>query len=720
MSSRCCSDESATREAIARLFNPRGVAVIGASTNPSKIGYRIVENIVRSGYGGAICPVNPKGGEILGHRVYAALEDVEQPIDVAVLSVPADHVLAAVSECAAKGVAHLVVVTSGFSEIGNIAQEKELVTLAHRHGMRVLGPNIFGIYSASSRLDATFGPGGILPGHVAIITQSGALGIAMIGKTAAESLGLSALISVGNKSDLDEADLLTYLADDPETRVVLLYIEGVKNGERLVRTLRQVTRRRHVVVIKSGRSARGAMAAASHTGSLAGADDVFDDVMRQCGVLRAESVQEAFDWVRFLAAAPLPTGEDAVIVTNGGGIGVLATDACEKHGVRLYDDQAVLAKAFADVMPEFGSSKNPVDLTGQAKGEDYARSLDAVLGRPDMHAAVALYCETALFDTTQFAELLRSVYRRYQNVKPIVLALFGGERIEAMIRELRAEGIPVFGDVYEAISVLGALYRSWRRLREDGAADAPAPDVAVPIAEIRKVLLRAGSEGRGFLLSHEAAEVARAVGLLMPRSILAADLDGAVRAADTIGYPVVMKVVSKDIVHKSDAGGVALNLENQAEVVDAYQAILQSCHAHKPDAVIEGVEVVQMVRPGVETIVGARQDASFGPVAMFGLGGIYVEVMKDVSFRAAPVTLHEAREMIGSIRAYPLLLGVRGEKRKDIGAAADVVVRLGQLIATCREISDIEVNPLVVYDYGEGVKAVDVRILFHTQGGDAA
>ncbi len=701
------------------LFNPRGVAVVGASANPGKIGYRIVENMVKSGFTGQIYPINPKGGEILGCKVYSSLAAVEGAIDVAVLSVPADHVLAAVAECGAKGVGHLVVVTSGFSEIGHIAKEKELVQLAHAHGMRVLGPNIFGIYSASCRLDATFGPGGILPGHVAIVTQSGALGIAMIGKTAAESLGLSALISVGNKSDIDEADLLAYLADDPETRVILLYIEGVKNGERLVETLRCVTRRKHVVVIKSGRSARGAMAAASHTGSLAGADDVFDDVMRQCGVLRAESVQEAFHWVRFLATAPLPSGEDAVIVTNGGGIGVLATDACEKFGVRLYDNQPALANAFADVMPEFGSSKNPVDLTGQASGADYARSLDAVLERSDMHAAVALYCETALFDTAQFANLLREVYARFSRTKPVVFALFGGERIEAMIRELRSEGIPVFGDVYEAISVLGSLYRSWRRLSE--TAEEPEAPPEIDVARVRGVLRRASAGGRGFLLAHEAAEVAEALGLKMPRSILARDLDGAVQAAELIGYPVVMKVVSKDIVHKSDAGGVALDLDNREEVVDAYQAILRSCFRHKPDAVIEGMEVVEMVRAGIETIVGARQDPSFGPVAMFGLGGIYVEVMKDVSFRAAPVTGRVAREMIGSIRSYPLLLGVRGESRKDIGAAADVVTRLGTLIAECREITDIEVNPLVVYDYGEGVKAVDVRILFQpTQGGDAA
>lgn len=716
MSSRCCLDEAA-RVSVGRLFNPRGVAVIGASANPGKIGYRVVENIVSAGFSGGLYPVNPKGGTVLGNEMFRDVADVPGVVDVAVIAVPAEGVMGAVEACAAKGVEHLVIVTSGFSEVGNSAEERRIVAFAREHGMRVLGPNIFGLYSASSRLDATFGPGGIVPGHVAIVTQSGALGIAMIGKTAAEALGLSALVSVGNKADLDEADLLAYLAEDPETRVVLLYIEGVKNGERLRATLESITRRKPVVVIKSGRSMRGAMAAASHTGSLAGADEVFDDIMRQCGVLRAESVQEAFNWVRFLATSPLPTGEEAVIVTNGGGIGVMATDACEKYGVRLYDDQGVLKTSFQDVMPEFGSSRNPVDLTGQATGEDYARSLDAVLTCDAMHAAIALYCETALFDTAQFAMLLRETYRKFAAKKPIVLALFGGERIGAMIRELQRDGIPVFGDVYEAISVLGALYRAARRLRDQKVEENSAE---VDVEAVRRILRTAAAEGRNFLLAPEAARVATILGLRMPQSIVARSLDEAVQAAKAIGFPVVMKVVSKDILHKSDAGGVALDLDDAEEVIDAYQAILQSCLRYKPTAVIEGVEVVEMVRPGIETIVGARQDPSFGPVAMFGLGGIYVEVMKDVSFRAAPVDLGTAREMIAGIRSYPLLLGVRGERRKDIDAASEVVVRVARLVADCREITDIEVNPLVVYEYGEGVKAVDVRILFNVQGGDAA
>ena len=690
------------------LFEPRAIAVIGASANPEKIGYRIVENVVRSGYQGGVFPINPRGGEILGLRVYTTLAEVEEEVDVAVIAIPAARVIDAVEACGAQGVKNLVIIASGFSEVGNLETERRIVRIACEHGMRVLGPNIFGIYSAASSLDATFGPGGITPGPVAIITQSGALGIAMIGKTATESVGLSALVSVGNKADIDEADLLEHLASDDRTRAILMYIEGVKGGDRLQRTLAEVTRRKPVVVIKSGRSKRGSLAAASHTGSLAGADDVFDSVMRQCGVLRAESIQEAFTWIRYLASTPLPSGDEAVIVTNGGGIGVMATDACEKHGVTLYDDQAVLAKTFRGVMPAFGSSKNPVDLTGQATAEDYVRALDAMLAEDRMHAVIALYCETALFDTSQFADLLREVYARYRERKPIVFSLFGGERIEAVIRDLRGEGIPVSGDVYEAVSSLGALYRVRRWMRQRAE---PTEAVDLPIAEIRRTLDVARADGRTFLLAPEAEQVAAHLGLDMPKSILARNLDEAVRAAGEVGYPVVMKIVSKDIVHKSDAGGVALDLENEDEVVDAYQAILRSCRAHVPDAVIDGVEVVEMVRPGVETIVGARQDPSFGPVVMFGLGGIYVEVMKDVSFRAAPVGRSTAREMVSDLRSYPLLLGVRGESRKDIEAIADVVVKLSHLIDQCREIADIEVNPLIVYDHGQGTRTVDMRIL---------
>ena len=712
MNCECCSEERTdTADEMRSLFQPRAIAVFGASANPAKVGYRVVENLLVGGYQGTVHPINPHGGEILGRPVSKSLGEISEDIDIAVMAIPARFVFDAVVECGKKGVKHLVVITSGFSEVGNIEEEERIVACAREHGMRVLGPNVFGVYSDACSMNATFGPSGILSGHVAIVTQSGALGIAMIGKTAAESLGLSAVVSVGNKADIDEADLLEYLGRDDNTRVILLYIEGVKNGHRLARTLRWVTQRKHVVVIKSGRSKRGAMAAASHTGSLAGADDVFDAVMKQSGALRAESVQDAFNWVQYLATAPAPSGKQAVIITNGGGIGVMATDACEKYDITLFDDQKCLHEAFSGVMPDFGSSKNPVDLTGQATAEDYTKALEAALEEDGIHSVMALYCETALFDTEQFGQLLRETYARFRERKPIVFTLFGGAKIEALVRELRREGIPVFANVYEAVSCLGVLYRSWRRHQQTRA---DTPSLPIPLDRITAVLKAAGNEQRGFLLAQEATVVAEELGFSMPQSIVAGNLDEAVRAAERIGYPVVLKVVSKDIIHKSDAGGVALDLQTREEVIDAYQAVLRACRVYKRDAKIEGMEVAEMVRPGVETIIGARQDRSFGPTVMVGLGGIYVEVMKDVAFRAAPVDKATALEMIADLRSFPLLLGVRGEKRKDIEAVADVIVTLSHLIDQCRDITDIEINPLVAYDVGEGAKAVDVRILFQT------
>jgi len=392
----------------------------------------------------------------------------------------------------------------------------------------------------------------------------------------------------------------------------------------------------------------------------------------------------------------------------------MTTDACEKYGVDLYDDQKTLKETFSKVMPDFGSSKNPVDLTGQATVQDYERAMEAALANDEMHAVLSLYCETALFDAEELAPVLKKEYRRYRGKKPIVLSLFGGATVESITRELRNEGIPVFSDVYDAVSCLGALYRSWRNLN---APVESAEKVEIDTGAVETILDRARAEKRRSLLANEARGMAEILGLDTPQALLATDLDEAVQAAKQIGYPVVMKIVSKDVIHKSDAGGVALDLDNEGEVVDAYQAIIGRCRAYKSTAVIEGVEVAEMVRPGVETIVGARQDPSFGPLIMFGLGGIYVEVMKDIAFRAAPIGIRTANEMIASLRSYPLLLGVRGEARKDTDAVAEVIVRLSHLAARCREITDIEVNPLVVYDRGEGARAVDVRILFEEQKG---
>ncbi|HDP81423.1 MAG TPA: CoA-binding protein [Spirochaetes bacterium] len=696
------------------LFEPRSVAIIGASSKPGKIGYSVVRNIKQGGYAGKIYPVNPQGGEILGIKAYPSINDIDDNIDVASITVPAKLTFEAVKQCADKGVKHIQIITSGFSEIGEVELEKKIVDYARSRGSRVLGPNIFGVFSASSNFNSTFSATDIMRGHVAILTQSGALGIAMIGKTAINNMGLSAIVSIGNKADIDEADCLRYIVNQEETKVILMYIEGIKEGERFIETVRAATKIKPVVVIKTGRSKRGAMAAASHTGSLAGADEITDAILKQCGVLRSENLEEGFNWCKFLADAPAPKGPNGVIVTNGGGIGVMATDACEKYGVELYDDQAVLKEIFAPATPDFGSLKNPIDITGGADSAAYDLVLTAPAQSEHMHNTMALYCETATFDSENLAPMIRDTYNKHMATgTPVVYAIVGGESVQKAIDVLSKEKVPVYADPYEAISCMGALYRYHNfNVERDDSVD----EAAIDIDAIEKVIDQALADDRGFLLANEGQDVMRAAGIMIPGAAIAKNIDEAVRHAESIGYPVVMKVVSRDILHKSDAGGVALDILNKNEVLDAYEAIMRNCRSYKHDAVIDGIEICEMVKKGTELIVGARKDPQMGPIVMCGLGGIYVEVMKDVTFRAAAINRREAVKMLSEIRSYSLLLGVRGEDQKDIDVVVDTIIKTATIIRKVPRITDIEINPVVVYEKGKGLKAVDVRILVARHG----
>lgn len=691
------------------LFEPRSIAVIGASRDTDKIGYKIINNIVSGGYRGAVYPVNPQGGEILGCRVYKSVEEIDGDVDMVSIVIPAKFVVDSIASCARKGVKIAQIITSGFAETGNVEEERKIVAIARDSGMRVLGPNIFGLYSSAASLNSTFSATPIQPGRVAILTQSGALGIALIGKTAVENIGLSTIVSIGNKCDIDEADILEYLIEHEETGVILMYIEGVKNGEKLIGALMRTTDRKPVVVIKSGRSKRGAMAAASHTGSLAGSDEIFDAIMKQCGVIRADSIDEAFDWCKFLAFTPKPKGNKSVIITNGGGVGVMATDACERYGIDLYDDQGTLAKSFEKVVPSFGSTKNPVDLTGGATGKDYDLALTVPTVTPGMDATIALYCETATFDSADLVPMIRETYRKHVDAgKPACYAIVGGTAVNDAINTLRHENVPVYGDVYEAVSCLGMMYRFERSRTEKSAL---IDEAGIDIAAIDRIIDSALAEKRNFLLASEGSAVMRAAGVSIPQTRVAHSIEQAVQYAEEIGYPLVLKVVSRDILHKSDAGGVALDIDNKEEVMDAYEAIMQNCRAYKADAVIDGIEICEMVSKGTEIIVGARRDASFGPIVMCGFGGIYVEVMKDVAFRGYPFNRAEAMKMLKELRSFPLLLGVRGEARKDIEGLIDAMIKVGTIIRKCPRVTDIEINPVVVYEQARGHKAVDSRIL---------
>ena len=694
---------------IRSLFRPESIALIGVSHNPAHLGHKILKNVISGGYRGRICPVNPKGGEILGQPVARSLEEIAAPIDVACTCVPMEGVREVVAACGERGVKFNLVISSGFSEVGNHQAERELVQIARTSGMRLLGPNIFGIYSAAASLDLTFGPGDMPPGNVAIITQSGALGLAMIGMAAVENIGISAMVSVGNKADLGEADLLAYLVNDPLTQSILLYIEGIRAGRPLIEALQRTTRKKPVVVIKAGRSRRGAAAAASHTGSLAGSDDVFAAIMRQCGVLRAEGIADGFNLCKTLSGSGRPRGRNGVIITNGGGIGVLATDACEEHGIGLLDDGTILHETFQSVTPAFGSTRNPIDLTGQATAEHYRRALQVALDNDQIHAVVAIYGETAVCDAESIRIMIKEAAAAYAAAgKPIVFTAFGGHAIGAILQSFTRERIPVFANVADAVYCLGGLYTYSAHL----AKPQTAPSLATfPRGPLEQLLQPARAQGRTFLLAEEGRRLMDLIGLAHPPSRIVRTLDEALGAAEMISYPVALKIVSRDILHKSDCGGVALDLENRTELIDAFQAVRRNARAAVPTARILGVEVAAMVPPGFEFIVGARRDPSFGPIVMFGLGGIYVEVLHDVSFRAVPTSRAEVLGMLEEIRAYPLLLGVRGEKRRDIASVVDAILMLANLINTCDSITDIEINPLVTYEDGEGSLAVDMRVM---------
>lgn len=447
------------------LFKPRSIAVVGASRKPGKIGYTILKNIIEYGYEGKVYPINPQATEVLGLKAYPNVLDVPGDIDMAIISIPADKVLDVARECGEKGVKVLVVITAGFSETGNADAERKLVEIARKYGMRVLGPNIFGIAYTPAKLNATFGPTEIKEGSIAFISQSGALGIALMGWTVMEEIGLSALVSMGNMADIDVVEVSEYLADDDNTRVITIYLEGLKPGagKKFIEVMKKVSLKKPVIVIKAGRSRRGAAAASSHTGSLAGMDQVYNAAFKQTGVLRAYTVEEMFDWARAFANQPLPSGEKTIIITNGGGVGVLATDAAEDYGVQLTTPSTELTSKLREAMPWFGSPRNPVDLTGQALAENYVKALEIAYESNEVDNIIVLYCRTAILDPMDLAKAIVEVANKYRDKnKPILAALVGGEDVFKAIRFLNKNGIPAYSCPERAVSSLAAMIRYYR------------------------------------------------------------------------------------------------------------------------------------------------------------------------------------------------------------------------------------------------------------------
>ena len=679
---------------LSRFFKPKNVAVIGASSNKSKIGYKTFNNLVQGGFKGGMFPINLKGEDVCGQKGYREIKDVPVEIDLALICIPADHVREEIDRCGAKGIPFVVVITSGFKEIGDVELERELIETARKHNIRLLGPNVFGMIYTPSDLNAQFGNEKVLQGNVAIITQSGSLGIALMDRVFQEGIGVSAMISVGNKADLSDEEILDFLCSDDHTRIILMYIEGLKDGREFIRRVKEISRNKPVIILKSGRSKAGAKAVASHTASLAGADSLFDAAFRQAGALRAPTLREAIDWTRALNDLPLPEAEEVLVITNGGGFGILAIDEVGLSNLPLFYNMEWISINLGPLLPPFASLNNPVDITAQTSPEGYIKCLQKAMAEPGIGSVIGIYGATAGVDVDKFTSDLISAMK--DPVKPLVLCYIGGKDADNQIREFNEAGLPAFYFPEEAVSSLEVLYR-FKRYKNSRDRELP-PMIEWDLKKVRKLVDMTRKKGHNFMDLETSLEFLKAGPIDLCRYRAVKSIDGAIKAAREIGFPIVMKGSSPELIHKTERGGVITDIDNIEELVEAYERL-------RP--ISEKVIVMEQVS-GREVIASAIRDGVFGPAVMFGVGGVMVEAMNDVTFRVAPIGELDAMEMMGEIRGKALLGAFRGKKEADRSKIALALRSLGDLLLQVDDITDIEINPLFISE--KGAVAVDCRV----------
>jgi acetate---CoA ligase (ADP-forming) len=702
---------SAKSEQLKAVFNPRSVAVIGASAKPHSLGRSVFANLLFAGYSGCVYPVNMKTKSVLGVRAYPTVTDIPDEVDLAVVLVPAGFVPQVLKDAGRKGCKGAIVISAGFKEIGGqgIELEQQLSSIAREYGMAVVGPNCFGAINTDPAvsLNATFSRSFPLNGKIAFISQSGAVGMAALEYASGEHIGFSKFISIGNKADINENDVLEALADDPNTDVILLYLEALENPKAFVTLAQKISEKKPILGVKSGRTIEGAKAAASHTGALAGSDEVYDSLFAQCGVLRVDTLEDLFRYGMAFVNQPLPRGRRVAIVTNAGGPGIMATDNSIRNGLEL----SVLSPKTISIMkpnlPPTVSLNNPIDLIGDADESRYQLAMQAVLTDDNVDGAIVICVPTMMMSLEATAAAIAR-QSKFSN-KPVFSVLMATEDIEKSLKILDEAHVPHYRFPEDAARALSAMAR-YVQLRTRPNIEAKEFD-DLDRDKVREVLTKAKREGRKFLPEPEAHAVLGAYGLPMLRSKLVKNADEAANAAHEIGFPVVMKIVSPQIVHKFDVGGVKLNLRSEEEVRSGYSDLVQQVKSAMPEAEIWGVYVQEMVRGGKETILGMKRDPHFGALLMFGLGGIYVEVLKDVTFRIAPITEFGARQMIEGIKSIKLLKGFRGEPPSDLDAVSQALSRLSQLVIDFPEIEEMDINPLIVLPEGAGARVVDARIL---------
>ncbi len=689
------------------FFKPGSLALIGASSRKEKLGFKILQNVIDSGFPGSIYPVNPSSDSILDLKSYKNIQDLPETPELAVIVIPAPRVAEALEECGKKGTRAAIIISAGFKEIGEkgLKREDELKTIAKTYGMRVVGPNCLGIIDSLNLLNASFAFDMPPAGNISFITQSGALGTAVLDWAAKEGVGLSKFVSFGNMADVSETDLLEYFGEDPDTSVILLYLEGLKNGQKFIETARRVSMKKPVIMLKSGRSSAGGRAVSSHTGSIAGSDSAYNAAFTQSGVIRAASMQELFDNALLFSYQPMIKGRRVSILTNAGGPGVMAVDQIEEEKLELAALSENTKRLLMGILSSAASVNNPVDVLGDALADTYGKALELVLADQNTDAVVAILSPQVVTQIPETAEMVAKISKKYG--KPLVTSFMGGKRMEAGAAVLAQRKIPNYNFPERTVSSLKVMlgYKDWLEKNKGEVLahnDADRQGVAELLGKIKE-------SGQNEIGDIEGRKILSLYGINTIESHTAANSEEAVAFYRRIGRPVAMKLVSSQILHKTEAGGVIIGVNSEDEVEEAFSRIISSAKNYNKNATIEGIQLQPMVQDGTEVIVGVKKDPQFGHLIMFGLGGIYVELLKDVSFRIAPVTDVDAEEMIDEIKTSLLLKGFRNTPARDIGAIKEVITRISSLCMDFPEIEEMDINPLMVLEKGEGAVAVDAR-----------
>lgn len=690
------------------FFNPNSVAVVGASREPGKVGYEIFAALQSGGYEGIIYPVNPKAKEVGGLTCYKNITAIGSQPDLVVIVVPARFVAGVMEECATLKVKGAIIITAGFKETGKVGKllEDTVLAIAQKNGIRIIGPNCLGLMVPSSKLNVSFG--GDLPaiGNLGYLSQSGALLTSILDMARADNIGFSKLVSVGNKADINEVELINALAADDDTKVIAGYLESVSDGNAFVKDIASVSVKKPVLLMKSGGTGAGAKAASSHTGSLAGSETAYEAVFTRTGVIRCYSIKEQFDYIQAFTSQPLPRGNRVAIITNAGGPGIMAADAVEREGLAFSE----LSKKTKDLLiaglPAAASANNPVDVLGDALADRYRLAIDEVHKDDGVDAMIIILTPQSMTEFEDTAQAVIDAMNR-KSGKPIMACFMGAEKVADGIKLLRDASVPVYGSPEDAVRSLKAMitYKEWceRPKRE-------LETFSVNKEKVEEIIASHLSRDMREIGEQDAKEILKAYGFAIPEGVVATTADEAVTSADTIGYPIVMKIWSPDILHKSDVGGVRVGLENAQQVRDAFDLMMLRIPQKEPNANIIGVLVQEMCACGLEVILGVNADPNFGPLMMFGMGGTLVEVFKDISFALAPLTKNEVLELLKATKTYKMLEGVRGGAGVDIDLVVEGLQRLSQLVTDFPQIKELDINPYVLGPQGIMPVAVDARI----------